>query len=269
MNDLEPDRRAELIAAALSGELTPEEGAELDALRVADPSVDAEFAELSALVGGLPAVERWDDVAPSAALAARIAAIDADGADAPAPAPADDLAPVPESAAAPGLAAEPDDRADAPHPPAAPVTPIRSSRRGLRPLLLLVGAAACVAVGLGGGALLTAPRGAVEGPPGTLGAIEEVDFAGAPASVDIDGALVAHTWGTETVLTVDGLARGAAFTVVVVGEDGAEYESGTFLGSAVPIDCRLNAAVLREDVAAVAIRSLEGGQIAVAEVPSV
>lgn len=260
MNDLEPDRRAELIAAALSGELTPEEGAELDALRVADPSVDAEFAELSALVGGLPAVERWDDVAPSAALAARIAAIDADGA---APSAASELA------AAPGLAAEPEERADAQSPPAAPVTPIRSSRRGLRPLLLLVGAAACVAVGLGGGALLTAPRGAVEGPPGTLGAIEEVDFAGAPASVDIDGALVAHTWGTETVLTVDGLAQGAAFTVVVVGEDGAEYESGTFLGSAVPIDCRLNAAVLREDVAAVAIRSLEGGQIALAEVPSV
>ena len=260
MNDLEPDRRAELIAAALSGELTPEEGAELDALRVADPSVDAEFAELSALVGGLPAVERWDDVAPSAALAARIAAIDA---DAPGRAAGPELAAVPEPAPAPDLAAESGDRADA------PVTPIRSSRRGLRPLLLLVGAAACVAVGLGGGALLTAPRGAVEGPPGTLGAIEEVDFAGAPASVDIDGALVAHTWGTETVLTVDGLARGAAFTVVVVGEDGAEYESGTFLGSAVPIDCRLNAAVLREDVAAVAIRSLEGGQIAVAEVPSV
>ena len=82
-------------------------------------------------------------------------------------------------------------------------------------------------------------------------------------------SLIAHTWGTETVLTVDGLAQGAAFTVVVVGEDGAEYESGTFLGSSVPIDCRLNAAVLREDVAAVAIRSLEGGQIAVAEVPSV
>lgn len=263
MNDLEPDRRAELIAAALSGELTPEEGAELDALRVADPSVDAEFAELSALVGGLPAVERWDDVAPSAALAARIAAIDADGTDAPAPAAA------PGPAAVPGPAPAPDDRADAQLPSAAPVTPIRSSRRGLRPLLLLVGAAACVAVGLGGGALLTAPRGAVEGPPGTLGAIEEVDFAGAPASVEIDGALVAHTWGTETVLTVDGLAQGAAFTVVVVGEDGAEYESGTFLGSAVPIDCRLNAAVLREDVAAVAIRSLEGGQIAVAEVPSV
>lgn len=255
MNDLEPDRRAELIAAALAGELTPEEGAELDALRAADPSIDAEFAELSALVEHLPQVERWEDAAPSAELAARIAAIEADGTDAP--------------AAAPGLAAESDDRADAQAPSAVPVTPIRSSRRGLRPLLLLVGAAACVAVGLGGGALLAAPRGAVEGPPGTLGAIEQVDFAGAPAAVDIDGALVAHTWGTETVLTVDGLARGAAFTVVVIGEDGAEYESGTFLGSSVPIDCRLNAAVLREDVAAVAIRSLEGGQIAVAEVPSV
>jgi hypothetical protein len=255
MNDLEPDRRAELIAAALSGELTSEEGAELDALRAADPSVDAEFAELSALVGGLPAVERWEHVAPSAALAARVAAIDADAPPAATPAP--DLAAVTEQ------------RPDAPIPSEAPVTPIRSSRRGLRPLLLLVGAAACVAVGLGGGALLAAPRGAVEGPPGTLGAIEEVDFAGAPASVEIDGALVAHTWGTETVLTVDGLAQGAAFTVVVVGEDGAEYESGAFLGSSVPIDCRLNAAVLREDVAAVAIRSLEGGQIAVAEVPSV
>lgn len=233
MNDLEPERRAELIAAALAGELTPEEGAELDALRADDPTVDAEFALLSGVTGALPAVHRWDDAEPSAALAARIAAIDDGG------------------------------TADA------PVAPIRSSRRRMRPLLLAVGAAACVGLGLGGGLLLSAPPRAVEGPPGTLGALEEVAFDGAPESVDIDGALVAHTWGTETVLTVEGLDAGAAFTVVVIGEDGDEFESGTFLGSTVPIDCRLNAAVLREDVAAVAIRSIDGGQIALAEVPDV
>ncbi|GMA29632.1 hypothetical protein [Arenivirga flava] len=233
MNDLEPDRRAELIAAALAGELTPDEGAELDALRADDPTIDAEFAELSAVAHALPAVERWDDVAPSASLAARIAALDDGG------------------------------MADA------PVTPIRSSRRLMRPLLLAVGAAACVGLGLGGGLLLAAPPAAVEGPPGTLGAVEEVAFEGAPESVEIDAALVAHTWGTETVLTVEGLDAGDAFTVVVVGEDGEEVESGTFLGSTVPIECRLNAAVLREDVAAVAIRAIDGGQIAVAEVPAV
>ncbi len=233
MNDLAPDRRAELIAAALAGELTPEEGAELDALRAGDPTIDAEFAALSDVADALPAVGRWEDVEPSESLTARIAAI-ADGGT-----------------------------------PDAPVAPIRSSRRRMRPLLLAVGAAACIGVGMGGGLLLSAPPRAVEGPPGTLGAVEDVAFEGAPESVEIDGALVAHTWGTETVLTVEGLDAGAAFTVVVVGEDGGEFESGTFLGSTVPIDCRLNAAVLREDVAAVAIRSIDGGQIAVAEVPAV
>ncbi len=232
MNDLQPDRRAELIAAALAGELTPEEGAELDALRAGDPTIDAEFAALSDVAGALPAVGRWDDVEPSASLAARIAAISDGGT------------------------------------PDAPVAPIRSSRR-MRPLLLAVGAAACIGVGVSGGLLLSAPPRAVEGPPGTLGAVEDVAFEGAPESVEIDGALVAHTWGTETVLTVEGLDAGAAFTVVVVGEDGGEFASGTFLGSTVPIDCRLNAAVLREDVAAVAIRSIDGGQIAVAEVPAI
>lgn len=233
MNDPEPDRRAELISAALAGELTPEEGAELDGLRADDPTIDAEFALLAGVTEALSAVDRWDDAEPSAALAARIAAMDD------------------------GRAAE------------APVAPIRPSRRRMRPLLLAVGAAACVGVGFGGGLLLSAPPSVVEGPPGTLGALEEVAFDGAPESVDIDGALVAHTWGTETVLTVEGLATGAAFTVVVVGEDGEEFESGTFLGSSVPIDCRLNAAVLREDVAAVAIRSVDGGQIALAEVPAI
>lgn len=237
MNDLEPDRRAELIAAALAGELTPEEGAELDALRADDPTIDTEFTLLAGVTGALPAVGRWDDAEPGTPLAARIAAIDEEG------------------------------TADA---PAAPIRSSRSSsRRRTRPLLLAVGAAACVGLGLGGGLLLSAPPRAVEGPPGTLGAVEDVDFDGAPQSVEIEGALVAHTWGTETVLTVEGLDAGAAFTVVVIGEDGGEFESGTFLGSTVPIDCRLNAAVLREDVAAVAIRSLDGGQIALAEVPEV
>ena len=44
MNDLEPDRRAELIAAALSGELTPEEGAER-AREVIERAVGAAYAE--------------------------------------------------------------------------------------------------------------------------------------------------------------------------------------------------------------------------------
>ncbi|WP_156155518.1 hypothetical protein [Frigoribacterium sp. MEB024] len=232
-------RRDELTAAALADDLSPSERVEFDALRAADPSIDAELASLGVVVGGLSDFGRWDDVAPSDGLRERVDAVGRVGDD-------------------------PAVSHIGPH-----VATARSGR-GRRPLLIAVAAAACLAIGAGGGVLLATPRDTVvAGPAGTLGAVEHVDFVGQPAGVDLDGDLVAHTWGTETVLSIDGLPTGSAFTVVVVGDDGREYESGAFLGSDVRVDCRLNAAVLRSDVASVEIRAADGHDIAVASVPPV
>lgn len=268
-------RRDELVAAALADDLSPSERLEFDELRAADPSVDAELASLGVVVGGLSSFGRWDDVAPSDRLRERVAGIghaaeapDQRGTDAPLEAgvPHDgDVSRGPDVSVGAGTA--PDETTVThigPHVAAA------RSGRGRRPLLIAVAAAACLAIGAGGGALLATPRDTVvAGPAGTLGAVEHVDFVGQPAGVDLDGDLVAHTWGTETVLSIDGLPTGSAFTVVVVGGDGREYESGAFLGSDVRVDCRLNAAVLRSDVASVEIRAADGHDIAVASVPPV
>lgn len=247
MTDPTPSRRDELIAAALADDLSPDERVELDALRAADPGIDAELAALAGVTGRLAdlgAVDGWHEAEPDDALRRRIAAIGVPAAG-------------PEEA-----------RLTTPHPvaPRGRVAPVRRRRA----LLAVLGAAACLAVGAGAGALIATPRDShVEGPAGTLGAVEHVSFVGAPSGVEVDGDVVAHTWGTETVLTVEGLPSGDPFTVVVVGDDGREYASGTFLGSDVTIDCSLNAAVLREHVSAVEIRGADGSDIAVAEVPAV
>jgi len=262
-------RRDELVAAALADDLSPSERVEFDELRAADPSIDAELASLGVVVGGLSSFGRWDDVAPSDRLRERVDAVghvaevpDQRGTDVPLDAD------VPRDPDVPRGAGTASDEASVTH--IGPHVAAARSGRGRRPLLIAVAAAACLAIGAGGGVLLATPRDTVvAGPAGTLGAVEHVDFVGQPAGVDLDGDLVAHTWGTETVLSVDGLPTGSAFTVVVVGGDGREYESGAFLGSDVRVDCRLNAAVLRSDVASVEIRAADGHDIAVASVPPV
>lgn len=237
------DRRGELVAAALADDLSPDEADELARLRAADPTVDEELALLGAVVARTGALDGWQEVEPGDDLRRRVHAV----ADGPAPE---------ERHAADAVADE--------H--LAPVAPLPRRRRLL---LTVVGAAACLAVGAGLGALATAPRDAVvEGPPGTLGAVEHLDFRDVPVGVDLDADLVAHTWGTETVLVVDGLPVGDAFSVVVVDDRGQEFSSGAFLGSEVPVDCRLNAAVLREHVASVEIRGADG-EVVTAELPAV
>ena len=119
---------------------------------------------------------------------------------------------------------------------------------------------------LGGQALTGALQAPPDGPPGTLGALEDVTFSEQPAGTTVDAALVAHTWGTETVLELDGLAVGEEFEVVLVGDDGEEYLSGTFLGADRTVTCRMNAAVLREDVSQLQIRDGGGAVVAVSDV---
>ncbi|MBM7412275.1 hypothetical protein JOE38_002098 [Clavibacter michiganensis] len=237
------DRRGELIAAALADDLSPAETAELDALRAADPTIDEEIALLGGLPGAIRGVGGWREAEPSAELARRIELI-ADGRG--------------EAETTTDLPADLD---------------AHRARRGPRPrrtALLIASAAACLALGAAGGAFLATPRADVAtGPAGTLGALEDVTFQGAPAGVDVTGDVVAHTWGTETVLSVDGLPAGDSFSVVVIDAAGGEHASGTMLGSTVRIDCRLNADVLRQDASAVEIRDAAGDRIAVAELPAV
>ncbi|KUG59088.1 hypothetical protein [Nesterenkonia jeotgali] len=160
-----------------------------------------------------------------------------------------------------------------------------SSRRRSR-LRQSLALAACVALGVAGTlgvqAILDTDSDAQDpdeagglvaeeplGPPGELGSQEPVSFTDPSAGVVVDGSLIAHTWGTETVLLIDGLPVGEAFTVVLIGEDGQEIESGSFLGSEVPVDCRMNGAVLREDVQRLEIRDETGGEVTAAALPDV
>jgi hypothetical protein len=221
------DRRAELIAAAATSDLTAAETAELDAMRAADPSIDREIAGLRATIDELGDL-RWDDSAPSAGLRDRVLAIEK-----------------------------------------APVRTIAPRRRWV----LGLGVAACVlagaGLGIGATALLDPPAsGPQPGAPGVLGALEHVDFDGRASGVTIDGSLVAHTWGTETILEIDGLPAGDSYWVVLVA-DGEDVDSGSFLGSTVTIDCRMNAAVDRSDVDSVQIRDADGTVVASAELPAV
>ncbi|MEY2849697.1 MAG: hypothetical protein RI885_2364 [Actinomycetota bacterium] len=244
MTDPTPDRRAELIAAALSRSLTGPEQREFEKLRAGDPTVDIELDHLRTLVGRMSgALPIWDDSAPSPALRDRVVGIaDAHGAVDDAHASTDQHEPL-------------------------PVT-----RRGR--WVTGVAAAACIALGVGMGVAATTAIGSIEtapppGRPGDLGVVEEVGFVSASNDVDVDGAVVAHTWGTETLLEIDGLPTGDTFSVMVVTGSGARLPAGTFLGSEATVDCQMNAAVLREKATGIEIMDADGVVVSAAELPSV
>lgn len=227
----EGGRREELIAAALAGELTPEEAAELDRLRSADPSIDRELASFGALLDGVRGVGSWEEAEPSDELRARIvgASLEEDG-----------------------------------ERPAAP--------RRVRLPFAVGAAAACLALGaVGGVAAGSLQDRAVDGPPGTLGAIESIAFVEGAGSdrIEVDGSVVAHTWGTETILRGEGFAVGETYELVLVTDSGDRLPSGSFLGSAAELDCEMNAAVLRESVASIEITDASGASVAVATLPAV
>ena len=225
-------RREELIAAAVTDDLTDTERHELDALQADDPSVTDEIRELRGTAASLsPAAGLvWDDAEPGDLLRRRIV--------------------------------RPSGRVG--------LTTVAATVAGIA-----VGVAAVLGVQTIGAergetradSTIAAPE--VEGPPGELGAFETVDFIAEEPDVSVDGGLVAHTWGTETVLEMQGVPLNAAFEVVLVDRAGADRSSGSFLGSAVTIDCRMNAAVLRPDVAEIEIRTSRGGLLARAALPSV
>lgn len=237
MPDSPGDRPAALIAGAIRGDLSPAELTELHALRAGDATVDAEIRDLSALVSLTSAsLSEWDSSTPSSGLRQRILAV-SDSADTSSSAPEQH----------PGRRAP-------------------SARR--RRWVMVLAAAACVGIGAGG-VLLGQPGtpGAPTGPPGTLGAVELISFSGEPTGVAVDGSIIAHTWGTETVLNITGLTASVPYHVVLVSSDGDTFDSGSFLGSTVAIDCEMNAAVMRDAVTSVEIQDASGAVVATAEVP--
>ncbi|WP_285136959.1 anti-sigma factor [Microbacterium sp. lyk4-40-TSB-66] len=231
------DRWAELVAAALAGELTPAESAEFEGLRRSDRARAEEFAALDEVAGRLRQGDLgWTTPRDTGDLFARIER-SVDSGDPTA------IGAVPETAVA---------------------------RRGRRWVAPLVGAACLVAglvVGANGAGAFSAP--APSGPPGTLGAVERIEVRDDVGGVDVSAEVVAHTWGTEAYLEATGLDVGATYELVFVGEDGTEFTAGEVLGSDVPIVCRMNAAVLRGDAARMELRDTGDAVVAHAELPAV
>ncbi|PPI40348.1 MULTISPECIES: hypothetical protein [unclassified Rathayibacter] len=228
-------RREELLAAALAGDLSAEEAREFESLRAADPSIDRELASFGAVVDRLGALGRWEEAEPSPELRSRVAA----------------------------LAGERPERGESARAP-------RRRAPRLRAVLAVAAAAALLVVGgVAGAALRSAEERPVAGPPGTLGAVEAIAFEERTAGVTLDGSLVAHTWGTETILRGTGFALGESYDLVLVTGSGERLPSGSFLGSSAELDCEMNAAVLRESVAAVEITDAGGALVASAALPTV
>lgn len=256
--DNSDDRVSELIAAAVAGELSAADAVELDALRRSHPWIDDEIASLSALVLRLDAAEvTWSEASSEASsdtsLRDRITAGIA----------SEELASEELASAQPSPASAPPARVPAPV-----ASPVR--RRSPRWAALMLGAAACIGIGVGAGIIVPAALSAPpSGPPGTLGAVEHIDVRDESAGTAIDADLVAHTWGTEAVVDASGLDVGATYAIVFIGTDGSEFSAGEMLGSSVAIHCRVNAAVLREDVARLEIRDAAGDPVAAAELPNV
>ncbi|GGF96443.1 hypothetical protein GCM10007304_08000 [Rhodococcoides trifolii] len=143
-------------------------------------------------------------------------------------------------------------------------------RTGRRLPVIAAAAAVGILAGVAGVLGIQAVRNApVTGPPGTLGAYEQVDFDESEAGLTVDGGLVAHTWGTETVLEVSGVRTDEVYGVYLREASGLTMASGTFLGTPVPVDCRMNAAVGRSEVIGLEIRTARGDVVATAEVPQV
>lgn len=231
------DRWAELCAAALAGELSPAETVEFDELR-RDPRRADEYEGLRGITARLRQGDlAWTPPRDDSDLEARIAA---------------------------SIARAEGETAEGPRV----VEPVRRPRR---PWLVPTVAAACLLGGLvigANGAALVQPS-VPSGPPGTLGAVEQLAVTDDDAGVDVDAQVVAHTWGTEAYLEATGLNVGATYELVFVGADGTEFSAGEVLGSEVPIVCRMNAAVPRSETVRLELRDTQRSVVAHADLPAV
>lgn len=238
--------RDELVLAAAEDRLTGADRDRLERISLTDPGVEDDIAALRAT---LEAVRRdgqgWDESAM-------------------------DLAPSPwvlEQALA--RTEGPDRTVLTPVAHAGADVDAVDRRPGRRHLLLGLAAAGLVAVGAAGGDAVRRLRPDVPvGDPGELGALEPLAMS-APGGAQVEAGLIAHTWGTETVLVVEGTDPGGEYSLVLVTSDGRAVGSGGFLGTAAPLDCEMNAAVLREDVRQVRILGPDGAVWSSTDLPAV
>ncbi len=226
-------RLHELMGAAALGSLSTAEAQELERLLKAEPDARRELDELRATVAMLPPAGSGVqfEAAPSPGLEERVAA------------------------AVGG-------------PPAPTVlVPPAAAHRSRTWVLVAAAAALVIVAGLGGWAVGQREPSVPTGPPGTLGATEPISFTGEPRGVEIDASIVAHTWGTETVMTIEGLEQGT-YTVQVRGTDGESVDSGTFIAPRQGITgCRMIAALLREEADAIVVSDSDGGVVMRSQLP--
>ncbi|CAN5201245.1 hypothetical protein BH23ACT9_BH23ACT9_00670 [soil metagenome] len=132
--------------------------------------------------------------------------------------------------------------------------------RSLRLLAASIGLVGVLAIGFAGGRVLTSPIDET-----LLGAPQTVVFDTA-AGVEMVAAVVAHTWGTELRMELDGLLIGESYDVTYTDRSGTQRSGGSLIGSEVRIVCQLNAAVLLPDVTAITITDSAGQPVATTEI---
>jgi hypothetical protein len=121
---------------------------------------------------------------------------------------------------------------------------------------LLVSSAAVVAGAVGGVLATKVVDGRATkssaGPP-TEGLVFAAGAAAVPGA-ELSGKVINHTWGVELLLDASGLPVGAPFRVVYLSNADTAVDAGGFVGAAIPIHCRCNAALLRDRITAIEIR---------------
>ncbi len=133
----------------------------------------------------------------------------------------------------------------------------RRSRRLRRSAVASAAAALLIAIG----SFALVPK--ITGPP-----LEPVAFSEAPAGVEAEASLIDHTWGTETILVVSGLEDGETYSLTLRDEEGEAVPSGAFIGTGdKPIECRMNAALLREEATGLEVRTSGGDLVLEADLP--
>jgi hypothetical protein len=134
----------------------------------------------------------------------------------------------------------------------------RGRRRRLRWSPLAAAAICVVAMGLAGFTWFLEPAAAL---------VEPLSFYVA-RDVKVDGALIAHAWGTEIELVASGLRDRQTYEVTLVSEDGERVKAGTFIGAGdESVTGTFNAALPRKDATRLEVRTLEGEPVFFAKLP--
>lgn len=81
----------------------------------------------------------------------------------------------------------------------------------------------------------------------------------AAPGIEVQAALLAHTWGMEVTLTATGFTAGEAYVVTVTDVAGRTVGAGEFVGTGgQEMVCNLNSSVLRADASLVQVTAPDG-----------